>query len=199
MNGILEKKEEGWFVRWSDLHSFTHGTHWMWTPLHPTEVVDETKLKDGDEVEFEITPEFTYGKEVGKTIKIKATINSIETEQETVEESVVIEKIAMDKLKDKWNHLYTFGYPQRPFPTNYENDLNKIKIGLYEGAKWQQEQDKNKYSEEDLRTAYFSGIKTTGEGWNGEYANGNNPSIEEEFQEGFQEWLRQFRNNLENK
>jgi hypothetical protein len=50
------------------------------------------------------------------------------------------------------------------------------------------------YSEEDLRTAYFSGIKTTGEGWNGEYANGNNPSIEEEFQEGFQEWLRQFKN-----
>jgi hypothetical protein len=196
MNGILEKKEEGWFVRWSDLHSFTHGTHWMWTPLHPTEVVDETKLKDGDEVEFEITPEFTYGKEVGKTIKIKATINSIETEQETVEESVVIEKIAMDKLKDKWNHLYTFGYPQRPFPTNYENDLNNIKIGLYEGAKGQQEQEKNKYNDEDLRTAYFSGIKTTGEGWNGEYANGNNPSIEEEFQEGFQEWLRQFKNNL---
>jgi len=54
MTGILEKKEEGWFVRWSDLHSFTHGTHWMWTPLHPTEVVDETKLKDGNEVEFEM-------------------------------------------------------------------------------------------------------------------------------------------------
>lgn len=54
MNGILEKKEDGWFVRWSDLHSFVYGTHWMWTPLHPTEVVDETKLKDGDEVEFEM-------------------------------------------------------------------------------------------------------------------------------------------------
>jgi len=66
--------------------------------------------------------------------------------------------------------------------------------GVEFGAKWQQEQDKNKFSEEDLRTAYFSGIKTTGEGWNGEYANGNNPSIEEEFQEGFQEWLRQFKN-----
>jgi hypothetical protein len=58
----------------------------------------------------------------------------------------------------------------------------------------QQEQENNKYNDEDLRTAYFSGIKTTGEGWNGEYANGNNPSIEEEFQEGFQEWLRQFKN-----
>jgi hypothetical protein len=47
--------------------------------------------------------------------------------------------------------------------------------------------------EEDLKTAYFSGIKSTGEGLNGEYANGNNPSIEEEFQEGFQEWLRHFK------
>ena len=53
MNGILEKKEEGWFVRWSDLHSFLYGTHWMWTPLHPNEFIDETKLKHGDEVECE--------------------------------------------------------------------------------------------------------------------------------------------------
>ena len=113
--------------------------------------------------EFEITPEFTYGKEVGKTIKIKATINSIETEQETLEEAV---------NAFKKTNVYT----------------NEIK----------QKQERS-YSEEDLRTAYFSGIKTTGEGWNGEYANGNNPSIEEEFQEGFQEWLRQFKNNLENK
>jgi hypothetical protein len=61
------------------------------------------------------------------------------------------------------------------------------------------ELEERMYSDEDLRTAYFSGIKTTGEGWNGEYANGNNPSIEEEFQEEFQEWLKQFKNNLENK
>ena len=73
-----------------------------------------------------------------------------EPPQETLEEATDIERIAMDKLKNKWNHLYTFGYPQRPFPTNYENDLNNIKIGLYEGAKWQQEQDKNKYSEEEV-------------------------------------------------
>jgi hypothetical protein len=108
--------------------------------------------------EFEITPEFTYGKEVGKTIKIKATINSIETEQETLEEAV---------NAFKKTNVYT----------------NEIK----------QKQERS-YSEEDLRTAYFSGVKSTGEGWNGEYANGNNPSIEEEFQEGFQEWLRQFKN-----
>ena len=66
--------------------------------------------------------------------------------QETLEEAAEIEKIAMDKLKSKWEHLYTFGYPQKPFPTNYENDLNNVKVGLYEGAKWQQQ---NSYSEEE--------------------------------------------------
>jgi len=68
-------------------------------------------------------------------------------EKETLEEASDIERIAMDKLKNKWGHLYTFRYPQRPFPTNYENDLNNIKIGLYEGAKWQAER---MYSEEDM-------------------------------------------------
>lgn len=53
MKGILIKKEEGWFVKWYDIYSFMHGAHWMWTPLHPNEVVDETKFKDGDEVECE--------------------------------------------------------------------------------------------------------------------------------------------------
>ena len=55
--------------------------------------------------------------------------------QETPEEAA--EKLAMDKLKSKWEHLYIFGYPQKPFPTNYENDLNNVKVGLYEGATWQ--------------------------------------------------------------
>ena len=52
MTGILEKKEGCWVVRWSDLHSYAHGTHWVSTPLHPTEF-DETKLIDGSQVEFE--------------------------------------------------------------------------------------------------------------------------------------------------
>jgi hypothetical protein len=47
--------------------------------------------------------------------------------------------------------------------------------------------------EEDLKTAYFSGIKTTGEGWNGEYANGNHPNVEETFEEKFQEWFEKYK------
>ena len=75
--------------------------------------------------------------------------------------------------------------------TNYS--LIKIKIMKNIHLIPLKEETKNKYSEEDLKTAYFSGIKTTGEGWNGEYANGNNPSIEKEFQKEFQEWLKQFK------
>jgi hypothetical protein len=96
-----------------------------------------------------------------------------EPEQETLEEAI---------KQELENHFFS--------------NISEIKQAEYFinfGAKWQQEQDKKMYSEEDLEVAYFSGIKTTGEGWNGEYANGNNPSIEEEFQEGFQEWFNQFK------
>ncbi len=54
---------------------------------------------------------------------------------------------------------------------------------------WQQERS---YSEEDLKEAYFSAIESTGEGWNGEYAEGNNPDIKDKFNEGFKEWFKQF-------
>jgi hypothetical protein len=91
----------------------------------------------------------------------KIIIPKEEPKQETIEEAADIERIAMDKLKNKWGHLYTFGYPQRPFPTNYENDLNNIKIGLYEGTKWQQEQNKNKYSEEEVIEILHSRMRYT--------------------------------------
>lgn len=54
MKGILEKVNDVWNVRWSDLHSFTHGTHWMWTPLHASQNIELTNLKEGDDVEFDI-------------------------------------------------------------------------------------------------------------------------------------------------
>ena len=39
----------------------------------------------------------------------------------------------------------------------------------------------------------LAAIKSTGEGWNAEYAHGNNPNIEEKFTEGFEEWFEQFK------
>ena len=50
------------------------------------------------------------------------------------------------------------------------------------------------YSDEDIKFAYFSAIKSTGEGWNGEYTFGNNNNIEEVFGKEFEEWFEKFKN-----
>ena len=71
-------------------------------------------------------------------------------------------------------------------------ESTKLDIFL-DGMKYQKEQDKNKYIEEDLKLAYFSAIESTGEGWNGEYAEGNNPNIEDKFSEGFKKWFKKFK------
>ena len=64
MKGILTRNEDGiWMVKWSDLHSFAHGTHWMYTELsNDSNSIKYIKdnhimvkpLEEGVEVEFEI-------------------------------------------------------------------------------------------------------------------------------------------------
>ena len=49
------------------------------------------------------------------------------------------------------------------------------------------------YSEADMREAYFTAIRSTGEVWNGEYANGNYPNIEKKFKEGFEIFIEQYK------
>ena len=80
---------------------------------------------------------------------------------------------------------------KRKYLTRLDN-FQKVdfKDGVFEGAKWQAER---MYSEGDMKWAYFSAIEETGEGWNGEYANGNNPNIEDKFSEGFNKWFEQYR------
>lgn len=51
--GWLHKSNDIWMVKWSDLQSFTHGTHWNFTPL----IYEQQSLPDlveGTEVEYEI-------------------------------------------------------------------------------------------------------------------------------------------------
>jgi hypothetical protein len=64
------------------------------------------------------------------------------------------------------------------------------KRAFIKGAKWQQER---MYSEEDMREAYFTAIRSTGEGWNGEYANGNCPNIEKTFNDGYEIFIEQYK------
>lgn len=49
------------------------------------------------------------------------------------------------------------------------------------------------YSKEDLKNAFFDGIRITGEGYNGEYSGGNDPDIEVEFYESYTEWFNKFK------
>jgi hypothetical protein len=81
---------------------------------------------------------------------------------------------------------------ERLYQKGLKDDLSlSFHDGVKFGAKWQQERS---YSEEDMKLAYFSAIQSTGEGWNGEYAGGNNPNIEDKFSEEFKEWFEQFKN-----
>ena len=64
MKGILTRNEDGiWMVKWSDLHSFGHGTHWSYTELSndsnsikyiKDDEIRYKPLEEGLEVEFEI-------------------------------------------------------------------------------------------------------------------------------------------------
>ncbi len=81
-----------------------------------------------------------------------------------------------------------------------ENYLNKfysnyafkdlLKPLLIDGAKWQAER---MCSEEDLKQAFFDGIRVTAQGYNGEYANGENPKIEEQFNNDYKEWFEKLK------
>ena len=117
------------------------------------------------EVSYEVLKPF-QGEEKGYLIHCPDNEVLEEPKQETLEEAA-----------EKWFNKDGF-YPNP-------------KQGFISGAKWQQER---MYSEEDLKEAYFSAIKSTGEGWNGEYADGNHPNIEEKFTEGFEEWFETFKN-----
>ena len=64
MKGILTRKSDViWSVKWSDLHSFGHGTHWMFTELSPESnsiryvkdnMIMYKPLEEGLHVEFEL-------------------------------------------------------------------------------------------------------------------------------------------------
>ena len=56
------------------------------------------------------------------------------------------------------------------------DDKEMYKKGFIDGAKWQQEQDKNKYSEEDLQEAFENGF------------------ISDYYSE-FTKWFEEFKNN----
>jgi hypothetical protein len=69
------------------------------------------------------------------------------------QKEVDVEKLAMDNkaLKAKWSHLYQFGYPKKPYPTNYLNDLNMVMLGYYQAQALQS--NAKMFSLEDMKRA----------------------------------------------
>ena len=49
------------------------------------------------------------------------------------------------------------------------------------------------YSEADMREAYFTAIRSTGEGWNGEHAGNGSLSIEKTFNDGYEIFIEQYK------
>jgi hypothetical protein len=83
---------------------------------------------------------------------------------------------------------------ERKFPFTNDDSENRLitikRLFWIDGAKWQA---KSMYSEEDMKQAFFDGIRVTGEGYNGEYASGNHPDIEVEFYESYTKWFNKFK------
>ena len=72
---------------------------------------------------------------------------------------------------------------------NAEEDYMQVPISVLKYISQLEKELEKSYNEKDLRLAYFSAIESTGEGWNGEYAEGNHPNIENKFSEGFEEFF----------
>jgi hypothetical protein len=107
---------------------------------------------------------------------------------ERADEVIVIHRPKQETLEEVVERLLR---DHRDFEVEGDSSYQNGRLnGILEGLKYQSER---MYSEEDMRKAYFSGISSTGEGWNGEYADGNDPSIEEKFSEGFTQWFEQFK------
>jgi hypothetical protein len=88
-----------------------------------------------DECMYYLTKQCKHLKEEPKQDKIMERFIANAKQEETLEE-------AAKEFFRKFKHTHS--------PVNYH-------LALVEFAKWQQEQDKNKYSEEDLREAFRQG------------------------------------------
>jgi hypothetical protein len=113
-------------------------------------LISSETINPKEESDLELLPDF----KLSKTIFDK--IGGLKDSKDNTEISE-IDKKAMDLLKDKWQHLYMFGYPQKPFPTNYERELSLVKLVLYESFKSETKQELTKQNivSSEEREKYF--------------------------------------------
>ena len=97
------------------------------------------------------------------------------SEVEEVINGYSVEKMADEysyfERKSKWGNIVRNAYVQG---FNTHKELVKDKL----------------FTVEDMRRAFLSGISITGEGYNAEYSDGNNPDIETEFGESANKFIQ---------
>ena len=42
--GFIDKNDDGWVMRWSDLHSFGAGSHWCYTPIKNSDTINDSDI-----------------------------------------------------------------------------------------------------------------------------------------------------------
>lgn len=139
MKGILTRNEDGiWMVKWSDLHSFGHGTHWMYTELSNDSnslmyikdgEVKYNVLKEGVEVEFEIITSGYDNENFTPNNSAKLIFPEVEKfeKEQYIKEYVIknnilfsIEEISM--MRDGGTiMLFNRGMKQKPFYIHKDN------------------------------------------------------------------------------
>lgn len=119
-------------------------------PIIVTNKIDVFKLSDVIDCSLEYANQ--NWKKV-KAYKAKSVSSKLDLPLlPTQEDEEDIEKMAMDELKNKWSHLYISGYPKKPFPSNYQHDLDMIMLGYYKAKA-----NSKVYTEEDIRLALQKG------------------------------------------
>jgi hypothetical protein len=190
MIGKLVKEENNWFIKYFDI--------WVgvkYVELHPDDVkqIEEDSYHfDNIEARIAAYPDMEF-----ELIEKPNLIYAKLTPNEPVDEHgyPIYGTFGRDRvnktIEEAAERLYPINNTGDMFMPNREQINNSYRQeGFIEGAKCQAER---MYSEEDLREAYFSAIKSTGDGWNGEYADGNDPDIKEIFTRGFDKWFENYK------
>ena len=146
-------------------------------------VVDEREIKEG---EYTYYPPPVGNGGIGKAIITQQGWNKKIIAHLPLNDSPILEGVDLLPLiqdqDDIWKHGLEDELKKLPYTKHLDDgQYNDGQLAGFEwGAGWgyNQAKEKYKYTEEDIRKAFLKGVSITGEGYNAEYAQGNDPDIE---------------------
>lgn len=132
-------------------------------------VVDDSEIKEGDYTYHHIKGIYTAVVDGGYTNQ-KKIIAHLPLNNSPILQGVDL----LPPLEDN-----VIGKPMYDY-VNEKHNQDRC-MGFIDG--YNKAKEKYKFTEEDMRKAFLSGVGITGEGYNAEYSDGNDPDIETEFGE----------------